>query len=74
MLRNELLLRVELAQGTHRVELRDAGARRTIDVDGKRVGEWTTFVYHRGGAIGLGVPAGGEAWFDDVAVRIPRRR
>jgi hypothetical protein len=72
--RSELLLRVELAEGTHEVVLREAGRRRTIEVDGAQVGEWTPLVYHRGGPIALGVPAGGEAWFDDVALRIPRRR
>ncbi|MGH2569793.1 MAG: Ig-like domain-containing protein, partial [bacterium] len=68
--RSDLLLRVELAPGMHDVVLREAGARRSIDVDGARVREWTTFVYHRGGAIGLGVPARGEAWFDDVALQV----
>jgi hypothetical protein len=66
--RNDVFLRVELADGAHEVALHERNGRQSVDVDGARVREWARPIYHRGGPIGLGVPAGGEAWFDDVSM------
>jgi hypothetical protein len=64
--RNELLRRVPVPAGTHRIALRETAQRQAFTVDGKEVAHFEPPIDHRGGAIGLGVAAGGEAWFDDV--------
>jgi hypothetical protein len=69
--RNELFRRVPLAEGAHDIVLWEAAGRQTLEVDGTKVAEWTPRVDHRRGAIALGVPPGGEAWFDDVTVQVP---
>jgi hypothetical protein len=66
--RNELFRSVSVPAGMHAVELVETPAAQVVRVDGHPAGRWTPLIDHRGGAVGLGVPAGGEAWFDDVAV------
>ncbi len=66
--RNELLRRIPVPAGKHRIALRETPGSVVIAVDGKDAARFEPPIDHQGGAIGLGVAAGGEAWIDDVRV------
>jgi hypothetical protein len=70
--RNELLRRVPVPAGKHRIVLAETPAGQAFSVDGKEVVRLEPPIDHRGGAIGLGVAAGDEAWLDDVRLTAQR--
>lgn len=71
--RNELFRTVALSAGSHEVVYREEAGRQTLEVDGAAAGAWTPRIDHRGGEIALGVPPGGEAFFDDFTLQRPPR-
>jgi hypothetical protein len=69
--RNELFRRVELKAGSHLVVWRETPDAQRVFVDDRPAGEWKPSLDHRGGGVALGVPPGGEAWFEDFRVEMP---
>jgi hypothetical protein len=63
--RNELLRKIDLPQGRTRVTLYERPGSQVFIAGNREVARFTPPIDHQGGAIGIGVSAGGEAFFDD---------
>ena len=66
--RNELLRKIDVPTGKHRITLRERPGSQVFFVGDREVARFTPMIDHQGGAIGLGVGAGGEANFDDFVL------
>jgi hypothetical protein len=66
--RNELVRKFNVPQGKHRIKLRERPGSQVFFVGDREVARFTPTIDHQGGAIGIGVGAGGEASFDDFVL------
>ncbi|NNE44523.1 MAG: hypothetical protein HKN12_09955, partial [Gemmatimonadetes bacterium] len=69
--RNELFREVKLPAGRHLVVFRETPTEQRVFVDDRPVAEWHPERDHRGGGLAIGVPDGGEAWFEDFRLELP---
>ncbi len=69
--RNSVFQKLSLPAGRSQVEVWEEPGLRTFRVNGTEQARWEPPIDHRGGQVGLGVPGGGRALFDNVELSVP---